>query len=326
MEERNEINNRLLKEKIVNRCINGLSRTKHITREDYPYISCDFGYIFTTADETIEAIVKITVRDSEYYISVSEGSMKFVDIDDETFNKTVSMMKELHECLRSTPPEEDRQKYRKDKSIDILKRTGIPYSTELPCLYDDEDVRVKSKEEVCKRAITSLVVAQVAYDIENDDYEESLKTFVPILEQYNVQDCLNAQEKKIIDGTYTQKDVDDIDMAYECYWALCWYLGLLNDSDLTNVSTICDGERAISFVVNCANFEEFYNKCEVRNVDELLDMEDLFYRLNWGINESIVRGEANNLRVNSDVVMARRRGLEWIISDKTDWNDIELNA
>lgn len=55
-------------------------------------------------------------------------------------------------------------------------------------------------------------------------------------------------------------------------------------------------------------------------------MVDLYYRYYWACKEKIVNPETSIGRLNSDVVVERRRGLEWIISDTKDWYNISLDV
>lgn len=47
---------------------------------------------------------------------------------------------------------------------------------------------------------------------------------------------------------------------------------------------------------------------------------------NRAVNESNVNPEAAIGNLNPSVVIERRRGLEWIISDIDDWYDIDMPA
>ena len=80
--------------------------------------------------------------------------------------------------------------------------------------------KIKSLDEICKRALASFLVIQLACDINNGQYDESVKIISKLLEKFNVSDCLNKKEKKLIDGTYEMQDAIDIDWEYETYWSL----------------------------------------------------------------------------------------------------------
>ena len=89
---------------------------------------------------------------------------------------------------------------------------------------------------------------------------------------------------------------------------------------------MCDCNRAISFVLNSTSFEDFKRKCKLRDIDEILDMKDLYYRYNWAINNKYVDPNTKIGNLEPSNIIERRRGLEWVISDIDDWYDIELNT
>ena len=47
-------------------------------------------------------------------------------------------------------------------------------------------------------------------------------------------------------------------------------------------------------------------------------MLDLYYRYHWAVVENSINPETSIANLNPSVVSERRRGLEWIISDKKD--------
>ena len=57
-----------------------------------------------------------------------------------------------------------------------------------------------------------------------------------------------------------------------------------------------------------------------------LDMQDLYYRYQWAINDSKINPGSSKGELDPSVVIERRRALEWVLSDENDWYDIQLNA
>lgn len=74
-------------------------------------------------------------------------------------------------------------------------------------LEDSSQVTLRNLDDICKRAIACLLSTQIACDIENDDYEESVQLFGKLLNQYGVETSLNPTEKRLFDGTYSEQDV-----------------------------------------------------------------------------------------------------------------------
>ena len=214
-------------------------------------------------------------------------------------------------------------KERKEKTIAKLKEMGIATIDVLPEVEDSSQVKLKSLDEICARAIATLLSTQVACDINNNNYEESKKYFDVLLDTFNVRDKLNSKEKKLFDGTYTDQDAIDVVWTYESYWALCYALGLIDS--IEDASNICDTNLAISFVSKSKDFEDFKSKCKLRDIEEILDMLDLYYRYHWATTDNRMNPDTPIGNLNDEIVVERRRGLEWLFIDK-DWFDIPLDT
>ncbi|MBQ8425098.1 MAG: DUF4272 domain-containing protein [Clostridia bacterium] len=239
----------------------------------------------------------------------------------------------------------ERQKERRQNTIKKLKELDISYNENLSYIESSEEIKLKSIDEICKRIIASFCAIQVACDInQGNDYKESVEFFKGILEKYDIKNCFNEKEKRIFEGNYTSQDAIDLDWEYETMWALMWAVNLVDD--ISDGSLLCDCEAAITLIVTSNGFEDFKSKCHLRDIEEILDMLDLYYMYHWAIveyrcfnnyayitkeNVEFVKTDIVNKKVkignlNSSNVVERRRGLEWLISNENDWYDIELNT
>ena len=216
---------------------------------------------------------------------------------------------------------EDRRK----KNNEYIKKMGIACFENLPTVEPSSSVRLKDIDTICKRAIACLLSIQLACDIaEQNDYNESKELFSTLLKKYNVENELLEKEKRLFHNNYSEQDVIDVSWTYETYWSLIWALGLIDDIKKSN--DICDCKKAIITVGDCDTYEEFKNKCKMRNVEDILDMLDLYYRYHWACVEKSIRPDTNVGQLNPGVVMERRKGLEWLIKEVEDWDDISLDT
>lgn len=214
---------------------------------------------------------------------------------------------------------------RRTRSNTFIKNKGIACLETLPLLEDSTQVKLKSLDDICKRSIATLLAIQLACDIgENNDYDESKQLFTKLLDKYDVKDELLDKEKRLFDGTYSMQDAIDVAWSYEAYWALLWALGMVDD--ISYPVDICDCEQAIRAVGDSKDYKDFVSKCNLRDIEEILDMLDLYYRYHWACVEKQINPNTSIGNLNSEVVMERRRGLEWLVSDKKDWNDISLDT
>lgn len=213
---------------------------------------------------------------------------------------------------------------RKEQNEKILKTRGIGIFEQLPMLPSSGDVRLKHVDVICKRAIVALLSTQIACEISQQHYQ-NVKFFIDYMEHFQVMDALNQKEKKLVSGLFQPQDVMDVIWEYECYWAIAWALGLVDE--IREADQICDCNKAIHLVSDCNSYEEFKNNCKLRDIEEILDMLDLFYRYHWAcVQNKWVDPTCPIGNLNEEVVYERRRGLEWLISEETDWHAISLDT
>lgn len=323
--EINQINNTNAKISISNKAVELLLNNQLIEQDWLKSLKVEFGYIFSKSDGIFEALLKVMCNEQNFYFALQNNSLKHININEQQYDETIYYMRNNHECLLTNPNlETEIQKNRRLKNNEDLIKNNLTINENLLCSVKDSDVKLKSIDDICKRAIACLITTQIACDINNGKYEESMEFFLPIYKKYDVENCLNSKERRIVDGTYTMQDAIDMDWAYESYWALCWCLGLVED--IKDASLLCDCEKAISFVINCKSFEEFKNQCQLRSIEEILDMHDLYYRYNWTVNNKKIDEKTNVGNLNSSNVIERRRALEWIISTEEDWYNLQLHT
>lgn len=321
--EINEIGNRELISNIADVMVSMLMNYGKIAKEDLVNFRIEFGYIFTI-NGSVEGLAKASTAKDVFYVAIQKNQMMLLEFNEELYQDTVKNMKSMHACLNETKNNESSlQMARRIKNNELSSEQGITTNENL--INNVSGEIKKSVDQMCQRAIACLIVIQIACDVNNNsDYVESLNFFKPLLTRFGVQNSLNEKEQRIINGTFSKQDLIDIDWAYEAFWSLCWCLGLVDS--ISDVSQICDWKRAIDFIRESRSFEDFKSKCKLRPVSEILDMQDLYFRYNWAINNQKIDENTEIANLNPSVVIERRRGLEWVLSDIEDWYDISLNA
>lgn len=235
---------------------------------------------------------------------------------------------------------------RREKSNQKIKSLGIACFEKLPMLESSEDVNLKSLEQICRRAIASLVSIQLAIDLSHelefveitqdgkyvmeDEREEKIMQIIEeiqaVLMRYDVEDDLLNSERKMfdMDTLPTRRELINLVWNYEAYWAILWALNLVED--ISYPTEICDCQRAIDEVAKVNSLDEFIAKCELRDIEEILDMLDLHYRYDWACVEKRINPDTPIADLNPEVVNERRKGLEWLVSEEEDWDEISLDT
>ena len=308
---------------VANLALKYLTNNKII--DNYNYINVDFGYIYLNENGKREALFKIIKGNSAYYFLLkNEFELTLLNWTEEQYITEIEKSKKDHECLNYVPLKEtESEKIRKEKNNNIIKSKGIVCSDSLLC--NSESRNLKDIDELCKKAIASLLIVQIANDTYHKaDVDYTIKVMNELLDKFGVRSYLNSKEMKIINNNYTEQDMIDIIWEYEIYWSICWVLGLVDD--ISDGGLICDSESALSFVFNVSSLEEFKSRCKLRSKEEILDMEDLYFRYQWAINENILNSNTSIGNLNKDIVCERYRGLKWALSNEEDWYNISLDA
>ena len=211
---------------------------------------------------------------------------------------------------------------RKQQSIALLKEQGVPYIEHLPVIETADDVRLRSAEEIARRAICCLITIQLACDLQNQQDVEDSRLF----DRFCVRLFLTEKEKAIFNDTATEQDWVNMVWKYEAYWPLIWALGLVDS--LAFPDQICDCQKAIEVVSTKATFDEFMKDVQLRPIDDILDEADLIFRYDWACVDARIKGEPAPAGLNSEVVYERHWGLNWLIDvdGQNDWDHVSCNT
>lgn len=214
---------------------------------------------------------------------------------------------------------------RKEESIFKLKSQSVPYIAWLPFIESADEIKLRSAEDIAKRAIACLLVIQAACDLNNDQFDDETRTFIiDLLQKFNVFNELTAKEQAIISCDAAPQDIVNMVWKYEAYWALLWALGIVKE--LKYPAEIADCDFAIQAVSSCESFEEFMAQVELRDIEEILDEADLIYRYDWACVDARMKQLDAPAGLNSSVVVERHGALNWLIQRDGDWDDPDVNT
>ncbi|MEF2966285.1 DUF4272 domain-containing protein [Paenibacillus sp. M1] len=216
---------------------------------------------------------------------------------------------------------------RKQRTISYLKEKQIPYLETLPELPPLNELAVKSREEIARRAVALLIVIQYACDAEQEEDLGESRAFVKgMLKKFGVSDELTGFESDLLEAAEPDRQAAvNLVWQYEAYWALLWALGLLETLDFPNRT--CDCDFAIKTVSSCRSFAEFLDKTAMRRPEHILDEADKIYRLHWACVNARIQGQPAPAGLNESVVMERRRALFWMLGHRDEaWDDISMDT
>lgn len=122
----------------------------------------------------------------------------------------------------------------------------------------------------------------------------------------------------------SEQQTADLGWSVEAVWALMWAGGLIPDLPVdTHVA-----DHMVTLVPDLQQNEDgakFTQKMRLRPYAELYQMLDLYYRAHWFTEDGRINGYDTG-SISSDIVMERRKALEWLLDSSTGWDDISMNT
>jgi hypothetical protein len=123
-------------------------------------------------------------------------------------------------------------------------------------------------------------------------------------------------------GALTEQERRNLYWYIEALWATLWATRMIEEMPFDRgvedfMATLCPNLRLNE------DGTKFRRGMKLRTYPELYAMRDLSYRFHWWTRDAQFKGEdTGNVRL--DIVMERRKALEWILDCETDWDDMPL--
>lgn len=210
---------------------------------------------------------------------------------------------------------------RKKRNIEFIKNQGIKTIDHLPVVASEKEVKIRSVDEIAARAVIIAITNHVAFsNMTGEQAKELIATYK--LEKYVTSD----------ESAFLDNPTDDLKnkMSWKCeaIWVLCWALGIVKDlgtaDSLADLNLISSDEYPIVSRVDPNTF--ITKKHKLRSARDILDQNDLYYRLNWACVNARLNGHELD-KVHPGVVYERQYALNWLINYMNqDWDDITCDT
>jgi len=208
---------------------------------------------------------------------------------------------------------------RRERSNIALKKMGVGISKGLPPLLGEDEIRLRSAEEILERAGAIFVCAGRA-EPDGLTIEEALDA----AKRIGVEHALTPEERAFI----AMPELDQparlkFSWRCECMAVLLWSLNQL--PELSFPKQICD-VPALSELVHklCSKRPAL----KLRSVAEILDAADFTYRLHWAtVDHRANGGKVPTGGANEEIVMERHYAFNWLIGLRNEaWDDVETDT
>jgi hypothetical protein len=205
----------------------------------------------------------------------------------------------------------------KKNNTKYLKSIGVDVIDHLPWL----DITTPRREsDVAKRCLILAAILQMHFGAPKDFVKDYLN-------ENNLLDAISPKEREIIEKGYENlKDQEKTNLYWsiEAVWALAW-VGSMHQELTFNTSV----ESSLSSML--PNFQEkespneFIKNFRIRSKKEIFKQVDIFYRAHWFARDNDLNGKTSP-SVDLDIIMERRKALEWVFDREETWDEVSLNT
>lgn len=207
---------------------------------------------------------------------------------------------------------------RKKRSIEALKKEGVPTIGHLPVVVDEANLRLRSAAEAIQRAAVLYFLSRFAEG-------ETLQWFNQRVEQYRLQESVTAQEWEFVNQTEAPEYmVLRSSQRLESCWTLLWATGFVNR--LQRPDSFCD-EEYIGTIINTRSIDQLLLEARLRYNGELLDALDLHYRYHWAIVDAELYGKQPPRSLEPAVIYERHYALNWLTCHNDEgWDQVTTDT
>ena len=196
----------------------------------------------------------------------------------------------------------------------LLRERGIPINEHLPVIEAPESLKPKDAKAIARRSVVLNYVIGIAYGAD----VARLNSF---LNESGLIEYASASENALLCRIkHTEQEKINAGWLAECVRSLAWCLGLVDLDSLRR----CNDNLASHFPRPFVDPSTFIATSQLRPFDEIYQQADLHYRLHWAARNARLLDERSVLI--EELIMARRKSLDWVIGVEDDWDEVSLDT
>lgn len=200
----------------------------------------------------------------------------------------------------------------------MIRAHGGETCDSLPLL--DDDALARDAQAAARRALVLNAMLQISF-------KAPIAVVRDWIASNGLDGELSSSERAILekdDADLTEQERTDLYWYIEALWALTWAAGKVEDLAFNKPV----GPELASLMPNLRENERgeaFMSQAKLRPRQELYRMTDLYYRLHWWTRTAQLHGEPSG-DARLDIVMERRKALEWLLNENGTWDEVELST
>ena len=210
---------------------------------------------------------------------------------------------------------------RKAVNEDLLRERGIALNPQLPMIDDDEDVTLRSEEDVWRRLVALWGVVSTAMLRQNTFFKE----YFTVEERRSM--LSNDEAAFLFDDTPAEEDIIRFSWRLEGLVFLAWCAGLVDELGLPVAPSSAEAILPL-YPHDLAEASTLRAAIRLRNKAEILDQADLLYRLHWAVRDAKLNGGEAPAGINPGVVLEWHHAANWMIrdGDQDDWDAVSTDT
>jgi hypothetical protein len=196
-----------------------------------------------------------------------------------------------------------------------LHKRGIRLNLQLPEIETNEEVQLRSADQLLRRLVALWIVAGAASS-------GDIARFRAYVTYHAIESWLSTQEYAFLwNDAPDETDIHRFTWRREALFFLAWCAGLIKAIDIpSGVSSIA----AITalFPQGMEEPDELKNAIRIRTKDTIMDWADLLYRLHWAVRHASLIGKPSPANLDGAVVREWHQAANWMIGyeEEDDWD------
>ena len=213
---------------------------------------------------------------------------------------------------------------RMERNIKLMEKDKMPFYDKMEVNISEKDVKIRKKWEIIRKVV-AIVITRIAAQTFLEKKENMLKNLSDIIEifekKYQFKEFLTKREREFLENKKENYQLNvEFYFRLETAQTLLWVLSIDKLPDLNNFSDLAE----IIEILENENLKSFARKCEIRSKNQILDVLDYMYRLNWANVEIKLNGYRRI--VNESILYFTRLGLEWVVQSDIPMEEIVIHT
>ena len=230
------------------------------------------------------------------------------------------LSEKMFENFEQTKEDADRM----ERNIKLMEKDKIPFYDKMEVNISEKDVKIRKKWEIIRKVV-AIVITRIAAQTFLEKKENMLKNLSDIIEifekKYQFKEFLTKREREFLENKKENYQLNvEFYFRLETAQTLLWVLSIDKLPDLNNFSDLAE----IIEILENENLKSFARKCEIRSKNQILDVLDYMYRLNWANVEIKLNGY--DRIVNESILYFTRLGLEWVVQSDIPMEEIVIHT